>query len=156
MKEQWCQGTAALLLFVVWVCESILWQYTHHLLVLWVFPVLFSLIYPPIVDFLGMAWHFSSTYPLYGFFLGISVLFFLIYPPVAGFLGVAWHFSSTYPHFGFFLGISCPFLSYIPTACRLLGCSVALFFYIPSLWLLLGYFLSFSLLYTHRLPASWV
>ena len=132
-------STAALLLFVVWVCESILWQYTHHLLVLWVFPVFFFLIYPPPAGFLGVAWHFSSTYPLYGFFLGISDLFSLIYPLTAG-----------------ALGISCPFLSYIPAACRLLGCSVALFFYIPSLWLLLGYFLSFSFLYTHQLPASWV
>ena len=122
-------STAALLLFVVWVCESILWQYTHHLLVLWVFPVLFSLIYPPPAGFLGVAWHFSSTYPLYGFFLGISDLFFLIYPPPAGFLGMAWHFSSTYPLYGFF---------------------------IPLPWLLLGYFLSFSLLYTHHLLVPWV
>ena len=133
-------STAALLLFVVWVCESILWQYTHHLLVLWVFPVFFSLIYPPAAGFLGMAWHFSSTYPLSGFFLGISDLFSLIYPPPAGFLGMAWHFSSTYPHFGFFPGYFLPFLSYIPTDSWLLGYGVALFFYIPSLWLLLGYF----------------
>ena len=114
-------STAALLLFVVWVCESILWQYTHHLLVLWVFPVFFSLIYPPIVGFLGMAWHFSSTYPLYGFFLGISDLFFLIYPPVAGFLGMAWHFSSTYPLYGFFLGISDLFSLIYPPPAGFLG-----------------------------------